>query len=180
MASSRASSAADSGAGAWGTIMTGYGAGAILGGLALLGRRPRRPLVVSAVIGFGYAAPSACLVLTAPLPVVVAGAVVAGLASAVSGALWSTTVQQRVPAEALSRVNSYVYFGAFVLGPVGLAAAGPVAAASGVGAVLAAGVAWQLVANSAIIALPAVRRLGQPGPLVSVDAGRVTMSSPDR
>lgn len=150
------------GASAWGTIMACYGAGSILAGLAILGRTPpRRPLVVTSIVTIGWVAPSAGLALHAPLIMVAAGAVVAGVASATFGALWSTAVQQRIPAESLSRVQSYVAFGAFALGPVGLAAAGPVAAATSIGTVLTIGVCWQLVVNPLLLLVPTIRQFRQ-------------------
>jgi len=145
------------GAGAWGAMMAGFGAGAMVTGLALLGRRPRRPLAVATVASFAWAAPSACLVAGLPLAFVVAGAAFAGCASATFNVLWSTTVQQQVPAEALSRVNSYVSFGAYALGPIGLAVAGVAADYTSIGTVLAVGVGWQLVASAVVLALPSVR-----------------------
>ncbi|MFI9384661.1 MFS transporter [Kutzneria sp. NPDC052558] len=145
------------GAGAWGAMAAGFGAGAMITGLALLGRRPSRPLSVATAVSFAWAAPSACLVAGLPLPVVVAGAVCAGCASATFNTMWSTTIQRQVPAEALSRVNSYVAFGAYALGPIGLALAGVVAGATSIGAVLAVGVGWQVVASAVVLALPSVR-----------------------
>ncbi|QUQ67201.1 MFS transporter [Kutzneria sp. CA-103260] len=155
------------GAGAWGAIMAGYGIGAMVTGFALLGRRPRRPLAVATAVSFLWAAPSACLVAGLPLALVVVGAAGAGCAGAVFNTLWSTTVQQQVPAEALSRVNSYVSFGSYALGPIGLAVAGVVAGATSIGAVLAVGVGWQLVASAVVLALPSVRavtNVRQPSP----------------
>ncbi|MFF4652133.1 MFS transporter [Streptomyces sp. NPDC001380] len=152
------------GAGAWEAVMALYGAGSAAGGLAMLGRSPSRPLAVSTAAAFGWGAPSACLALHAPFPVLAAGALAAGAANAVGGTLGTTTVQQQVPAEALSRVMSYVYVGAFALGPLGLAAAGPLAERAGIGTVLAAGAAWQTVSTAAVLALPSVRRMpaGEP------------------
>ncbi|GAA5017520.1 MFS transporter [Kitasatospora paranensis] len=160
------------GARAWGLVVGCYGAGSVLGALALLGRRARRPLVAATVAGLGYAAPAACLALAAPLPVVAAGGVLAGVAQAVSGAQWSITLQSFVPAEALSRVGSYVTLGAFVLGPVGLAAAGPLGRAAGVRTVLAVGVLFHLVSNTALLALSSVRGLRLPEVAAGVPAHR--------
>jgi MFS family permease len=147
------------GAGTWGLIMALFGAGSVLGSLFLLGRRPQRPLVVSTAVAFGWALPSAALAVQAPLAVVCVAAAIAGSASAVSNTLYLTTVQQRVPPEALSRVMSYITFGAYAVGPIGLALAGPLSTATSVPAVLAVGVGWQLVASSAVLAVPAIRRL---------------------
>jgi hypothetical protein len=107
-----------------------YGAGAIAGELVGLAWRPDRPLVAATAVGFGWAAPSAALTVGAPLAVVGVAAAVAGAVSTVFGILWTTTIQRRVPAQALSRVSSYVFFGACSVGPIGLALAGPVADAT--------------------------------------------------
>jgi MFS family permease len=147
------------GAGPWGLVVATYGGGAALGGLLIMGRRPWRPLVVATVATFGWAAPSAALALRAPLAAVCVAALVAGIVTAIFNALFMTTVQQHVPREALSRVMSYVSFGAYSIGPVGLALAGPISNATSISAVLAVGVAWQVVATSAVLAVPAVRHL---------------------
>ncbi|MFG3226488.1 MFS transporter [Kitasatospora sp. NPDC048194] len=145
------------GARAWGLVMGVYGAGAVLGGLLMLGRRPGRPLVVATVAGLAWALPSAALAAGAPLVWVVAGALVAGAGSAVCGTLFATTTQRWVPAELLGRLTSFGSLGAFVLGPLGLAAAGPLAARFGVGQVLLVGVVWQVASGAVVLGVPAVR-----------------------
>ena len=45
--------------------------------------------------------------------------------------LWDTAMQQEIPQEKLSRLSSYDALGSLVLTPLGLAAAGPIAAAVG-------------------------------------------------
>ncbi|MBZ4321268.1 MFS transporter [Streptomyces huiliensis] len=154
---------------AWGLIVGTFGGGSLLGGLLLLGRRPSRPLVVTTLITFLWAAPSAALAARAPLWTVCAAALLAGVSSAVFNSLWMTTIQQHVPADSLSRVMSYVTFGAYSVGPIGLALAGPLAESSGIGVVLAVGVGWQVLANTAVLTLPAVRNLRAPDP--DPDAG---------
>lgn len=145
------------GASTWGFVLAVYGIGSITGGLLILGRRPHRPLIVTTVVTFLWVAPSAAFALHAPLPVLCCAALLGGIASAVFNGLWMTTVQQRVPPEALSRVMAYIAFGAYSVGPVGMALAGPISEAAGIGTVLAIGVGWQLVANSVILTLPAIR-----------------------
>ncbi|MFC5663425.1 MFS transporter [Kitasatospora misakiensis] len=153
------------GARAWGLVMGVYGVGAVLGGLLMLGRRPGRPLAVATVATLGWALPSAVLAAGLPLGWTVAAALVAGAGSAVCGSLYGSTLQSWVPAEALARVTAFGGLGAFVLGPLGLAAAGPLADRVGVSAVLAFGAGWQLVAGLVVLAMPAVRgrRWTEPG-----------------
>ncbi|MBD0691938.1 MFS transporter [Streptomyces sp. CBMA123] len=145
------------GARAWGLVMGVYGVGAVLGGLLMLGRRPGRPLAVATVAGLAWALPSAALAAEAPLPWVVAGALLAGVGSAVCGTLYGTTVQRWVPARLLGRLTSFGALGSFVLGPLGLAAAGPLAARFGTGGVLLLGAVWQVAAGAVVLGVPAVR-----------------------
>jgi MFS family permease len=147
------------GARAWGAIMAAYGGGAILGGLLVLGRRPRRPLLVSTLATFGYPLPPLMLALHVPAAAVAAGALMAGLGSAAAGALSTTVTQQRVPAAALARVGAFNMVGAFAFGPIAFAAAGPVAAALSARAVLGFGAAWAAFGSAVLLAVPAVRRV---------------------
>src|SRR5260370_5695251 len=104
-------------------------AGAILGGLLALGRRPGRPLVVSNLTTLGSPPPPLALALHLPVAAVAGGALLAGLGSALGSAISMTVTQQQVPAEALSRVGSFNLVGAFAFGPSAFAAARPAAAA---------------------------------------------------
>ncbi|MFJ6216832.1 MFS transporter [Streptomyces sp. NPDC092296] len=169
------------GAWAWGLVMAGYGIGAVAGGLAMLGRRPGRPLAVATVASLGWALPSAALAVRAPLAWTAVAALLAGVGSAVVGTLYNSVTQQRVPPDVLARISAFGALGAFVLGPVGLAAAGPVAEHTGASAVLAFGAGWQLVAAAAVLAIPAVRTLGalRPPDPVAASPGLPTAPGPE-
>jgi MFS family permease len=147
------------GAGDWGIVVGLYGAGSIVGGLLLIGRRPSRPLVVTTVVTFLWAAPSAALAVRAPLWLVCLAVVLAGIANSVFNGLWMTVIHQHIPVDSMSRVMSFVTFGAYSIAPLGLALAGPLAESTSITTVLAVGVGWQVVANSIVLMLPAVRRL---------------------
>lgn len=84
------------GAGAWGIISAAYAAGSVLTGLALVGRRPRRPLVVAVAGTFGYALPCLMLALRQPAYAVGLAALAAGAGSTVFGTYWTTAMQQQV------------------------------------------------------------------------------------
>lgn len=147
------------GARAWGVILGCYGCGAILGGLLALGRRPRRPLLVRTLATFGYAFPPLTLALRLPTAAVAGGALLAGAGSAVGGALSVTVMQQRVPAEALSRVGAYSMVGSYAFGTVAFIAAGLAAEALGARAVLGFGAVWTVFGTLVVLAVPAVRNL---------------------
>jgi hypothetical protein len=147
------------GARAWGAILACYGIGAIGGGLLAIGRRPRRPLVLVTVTSAGFAFPPLSLALHLPLVAVAGGALLAGGSLALGGAISATVTQQRVPAEALSRVGSFNMVGAYAFGPVAFIAAGWAAAAFGARAVLGFGAGWTVLGALAVLAVPAIRHL---------------------
>ncbi|MEU8543961.1 hypothetical protein AB0C52_28880 [Streptomyces sp. NPDC048717] len=128
----------------------------------MLGWRPSRPLVATTLITFLWAAPSAGLVVRAPMWSVCAAALAAGVSSGVFNSLWTTRIQRHVPADSLSRVMSYVTIGAYSAGPVGLALAGQWAESTSVGLVPAIGAGWQVMANSVVLMVPAVRNPHAP------------------
>jgi MFS family permease len=150
------------GARAWGVIVACYGGGAILGGLLALGRRPRRPLVVANLATLGFPLPPLALALHLPAVAVAAGALLAGLGSALGGALEATVEQQLVPPQVLSRVGAFNLVGAFAFGPLAFAAAGPVAAAVGARVVLGFGAAWAASGTLVVFTVPSVRRVTWP------------------
>jgi len=119
------------GAAAWGLVLTAQSIGLVAGGLLLLRLRPRR-LLLTATLGFLLTIPF-LLALSAPaaLVVVVAAAAIGGIGTEIFGVLWETTLQQEISQETLSRVSAYDALGSFVLIPLGVAAAGPVAQAIG-------------------------------------------------
>ncbi|MEU6764879.1 MFS transporter [Streptomyces sp. NPDC046853] len=151
------------GASGWGLAMALYGGGAVAGGLVMLGRRPRRPLLVATLATVGWSLPSAALATGRSLPWICGTTLIAGAGSAVCGTLYATATQRQVSPGMLARVNAYASFGAFVLGPIALASAGPVSALVGTSGVLGFGAVWQIAAVAVVLTLPAIRR-GLPDP----------------
>ena len=147
------------GARAWGAILACYGVGALIGGLLALGRRPRRPLLVATLATLGYPLPPLTLAMHLPGAAVGAGALLAGLGSALGGAISTTVTQQWLPAGVLSRVDSFNLVGAYALGPIAFIAAGPAAAAVGARAVLGFGAAWAVLGTLAVLTAPSIRNL---------------------
>jgi MFS family permease len=147
------------GARAWGAVMACYGAGAIIGGLLALGRRPARPVLFATLAMFGFPLPPLALALHAPVVIVAAAAALAGAGSALGNAIETTVIQQQVPEDALARVGAFQMVGAFAFGPIAFAAAGPVAAAVGARALLGFGAAWAAAGTLVLLTLPSVRQV---------------------
>jgi MFS family permease len=145
------------GAAVWGAIMAVQGAGAIVAGLACLGRRPRRPMVVAAIATVGYALPDIPMALHAAAPWVALGAFACGAGSAISNTFSSTATQQQIPPERLARVNSLTLFPAYGIGVIGYAVDGPLAAALGAATVFGVGAVYGLLSSAVVLALPSVR-----------------------
>jgi MFS family permease len=146
------------GARSWGLVLALYGMGSIVGGLALLGRNPSRALAWSMAASVGWAIPAAALAARVPLAWVGAAALLAGGGAAVCNTLVTTVIQREIPAEIRGRISAFDSLGAFALGPLGLALAGPVSGVVGADRLLWLGVLWQLTAVAVVLALPSVRR----------------------
>ena len=151
------------GARAWGAVTAAMALGSVLTGLVLIGRRPRRPLVVGVIGSYGYAAPCLMLALHLPVFAVAAGACAAGAGSAAFNTYFSTVQQQRVPPEALARVTAFDLTGAYALGSAGYLVIGPVAAAVGAGRMLGFAAAYTAVSSTVVLSLRAIRSVTQPG-----------------
>jgi Transmembrane secretion effector len=145
------------GARAWGIASAAFAAGAIAAGAALVGRRPRRPLVVAVAAAAGYGAPCLALAARAPLPVVAGAAALAGTASATFGTYWSTVMQQRVPPALLARTTALGLTGAYALGAAGYAVIGPVAGLVGDRRLLGLAGGYAVASSVVVLALPAIR-----------------------
>ena len=121
---------------AWGTVLGAIGAGALLGSLVATRVDPLRPLVLVVLMEGVFALPLAFLAAGAPVAALAGGAFLSGVGMMVGMSLWESTLQRQVPADSISRVSSYDWFGSFAFYPIGLALWGPLAAAIGVGTAL--------------------------------------------
>ena len=147
------------GAPAWAAIVTAFGVGSVLAGASALRFTPERPLLVGVSALALLALPPALLAVPAPTPVIAAGAFAAGFGLILFNTLFETTVQQHVPAEALSRVSSIDWMLSLGLYPVGLALAGWVAGLIGAGATLTISAVWAVLSVLVVLAVPSVRNL---------------------
>ena len=158
------------GAHAYGVLVAGMGIGAVIGGALMLGRQPRRPMLIASV-AVGFAIPVfAFLALAQPLPVLVVAGALSGGCLEIFAVLWASTLQAQIPTERLSRVLAYDSLGALAFAPVGSGLAGPLASLVGdVHTALWITVCVMAVPTIAVLGVPAIWRLsgrttGQPAP----------------
>jgi Major Facilitator Superfamily len=147
------------GAAVWGAIMAAQGAGAIAAGLASLGRRPRRPMVIATIGTICYALPDIPMALHAAAGWVGTAAFACGAGAAVSNTFFGTALQQQVPPDRLARINSLTMFPAYGVGVIGYAIDGPLASVVGAPVVFGVGAAYGLVSSAVVLALPSVRNV---------------------
>jgi MFS family permease len=147
------------GATAWALIVSALGVGSLAGGVLALHVEPRRPMLVATLSLFVFAPPLAMLALALPAVWIALASLIAGVGLMISNTLWETTLQQHVPAEALSRVSSYDWFGSLAFQPLGFAIWGPVAELAGVSTTLWVAFALQIGTVLVLLPVPSIRRL---------------------
>jgi MFS family permease len=145
------------GPGAWAAISAAMGVGALAGGFLALRWRPAHPLRAAFVISlFGVPLTLLLLGAHAALWLIILTSVIEGVTGSFFNAVWFTAMQRSVPAEELSRVTSWDAVGSYALQPVGLALAGPIAAAIGVSTTLYAAGGIFLLITIGVIAMPSI------------------------
>jgi hypothetical protein len=104
------------------------------------------------------------------VPLIACGALLSGAGMALAISVWESTLQRHVPAESLSRVSSYDWFGSLAFYPLGLAVWGPVAAIIGVSVSLWLTFGLAVALTLALLSVPDIRHLpaaAQPAPTAS-------------
>jgi MFS family permease len=115
----------------WSIVLAAQAVGLLVGGLLAVRARFKRPLLIGMVAMITLPAWQVSLAFALPLVIVSCGAFLVGIAIELLYVLWTTAVQSRVPRESLSRVSSYDALGSLMLGPLGIALAGPLVGALG-------------------------------------------------
>lgn len=155
------------GAGAWGTVVTGEGIGALAGALVGLRVRPRRPWIVVGAIFALTSVQSVLLAAHASFVVIAVAAVVAGFSFSLGSVIYETGVQHEIAPDKLSRVSAYSWMSAMVFLPLGYALAGPIANVVGMSAYLVFGAVWIVVTTLIVYSVPAVRNYRFPAAAIA-------------
>jgi MFS family permease len=151
------------GASSWAIILTAFGAGAIAGDLLIFRLRPRRPMFFAVVCLVIASCQAAIIGSGLPTAGIAALEAVTGVAVTSFFTLWETSLQERIPERAISRVSSFDFFATAGLMPIGLALAGPIAAGVGLHETLYAMTAVGVALSVACLCVPEVRRLERYG-----------------
>lgn len=160
----------------WAGILVGLGAGELLGSLIAMAWEPRRPLLFSTAVVAGWVVPLLLMAAVAPIPLLCAGAILAGICSATSISVWETVKQTRTPAHLRARLGSFDHLGSLGPVPLGYLFGGMVLAAVGsttaliVSALILAAVTATVITDSSIRSLVTFddRREGRTGHIVDV------------
>jgi MFS family permease len=151
------------GPGAWAAIAVALGIGSIGGGIVGLRLRPRHPFRLT--MGLFASVTPVMYVLVgahAPLPAILALALIDGAAGTLFNTVWFTAIQSEVPAGEQARVFSWDYMGTVAILPLGQALSGPVAATLGLSTTLYCAAGVTMLLFSAALAVPAVRNFSPP------------------
>jgi hypothetical protein len=147
------------GARSWAVVSAGFGAGCVLGDLLFLAWRPRHALRVASLLLVG-ASCQAAAIGSGFGPWGIAGLeLLAGICVTGTFTLWETSLQEHVPAGALSRVSSYDYLTSAGMIPLGNLLVGAVSASVGVHGTLVAMTVVGVLVAAGIASVPSVRQL---------------------
>jgi MFS family permease len=152
------------GASSWAAIVACWGIGTAAGNLLALRLPIRRPVLLAAIALVGASTQGVIIGSGLGTAGIAGLEVLAGVASSLFFTLWDTSIQEQVPAHAVSRVSSYDFSVSLGLMPLGMAVAGPIAATAGLHRTLVGLGVLGMLAALAWLAVPDVRRVRRAAP----------------
>jgi MFS family permease len=147
------------GASSWAAIVTCFGIGTIVGGVASLRIHPARPMLACTLCFIAAAAQPLIIGYGGSTPVIAGLELVAGIAVTAGFTQWDTTLGREIPPHALSRVTSLDWFTTVGAMPLGFAGVAAVAGAIGTRTTLTLAGFTVMALCLACLALGDVRRL---------------------
>jgi MFS family permease len=157
--------------GVFGALAVALGIGTLLGSVTALRLRPRHPIRFAMAWSSLWPPVFVLFALGPPLALLLPLFVLMGFGLSMFDVSWDTTLAERIPPHALSRVSAFDYMGSLALLPLGYVLAGPLGEAFGSIEVLVVGGVLATVANLAALVTPGVWRLqNSPRPSSGVEA----------
>jgi MFS family permease len=158
----------------YGTALSLFSLGGVIGAMAAMRFRPRHPGLVGVLGLLPYAlVPASLLTPFAPWWIF-ACHFVAGLCLEPFIVYWTSALQRAFPAHQLARVTSIDWLCSFALMPVGLALVGPAAAGLGEATVLWTAITVAVVPVLLLLLVPGMKDFRDPRSRVPVVAGPPT------
>ncbi len=155
----QAATAYGNGPAVWSLLLGAMSIGFLLGTIVANKMRPKHPLTILMLLMLALPLYLAAYATAQPLWIVFCAATAMGIAQDVFYVMWSTVMQQNIPEDKLSRVTSYDTFGSFLIGPLGMLVAGPLALIYGVSSTMLWTAGLSLVAIIGALLVPSVRKL---------------------
>ena len=124
------------GASSWAAIVACFGIGGVLGNVVALRLPLRRPVFTAALALVGASTQAAIIGSGLGTAGIAALELLAGICVALFFTLWDLSIQEQVPARAVSRVSAYDFSVSMGLMPLGMVMAGPIADQLGLQATL--------------------------------------------
>ena len=115
------------GASSWAAIVACFGVGGVLGNVVALRIPLRRPVFIAALALVGASTQAAIIGSGLGTVGIAALELLAGVCVALFFTLWDLSIQEQVPAHAVSRVSAYDFSVSLGLMPLGMAMSGPIA-----------------------------------------------------
>jgi MFS family permease len=143
----------------WGLMMTAAALGGLAGGAFALRVKASRPLLAGYAVILALPLQLFALAPPAPLALLIVGAALVIFSIEVGNTYWTTTEQQYVPPEAISRVDAISWFVSLVGMPFGMVLVGPLADAIGVTTTLVGAGVLSVTALSAALSTRTIRDL---------------------
>jgi MFS family permease len=143
----------------WAQILGFMSFGFILGVLIANRVRPRYPVRAAMLMAMFIPLFLFAIAFPLPFPLILLSAIGAGMGLDFYYVLWMTTIQTKIPEESLSRVTSYDAFGSFIIGPIGIAVAGPLALTIGLQATMLISASLAALALITVLFMRSVRNL---------------------
>jgi MFS family permease len=146
------------GAGAWGTLLSGIGVGAVFGAFACARRQPRRMLLGVEVAAIMLSAPIFLLAMHASFVLIFAASIIFGVGAAMLSVLTITAIQKEIAPSMLSRTMAMVQLANIGLLPLGYVLAGPALSLLGPTTSLTLSGACVLASVAILLSQPEIRR----------------------
>lgn len=145
------------GASTWAVVLSARAVGALASGVLLMHWKPRRPLVAASAMVLLDVPFLLALAYGLSVPVIALTAMLSSAGVLGSDTVWESTLQTNVPADVLSRVSSYDWFGSMLINPIGFALIGVVSQAAGATEVIVAAAVLLVLIRGALLLAPPIR-----------------------